>query len=113
MNETVFEDVQTLRRMASAPDCFKPNEQAKAAIGRVAAFLTDPKGWPEISEGPLSPAHSPVDRYRCENDDCDAAYSVWEFRPDDYDLDESAVCCPACGEEGELFFRWFRGGDRG
>jgi hypothetical protein len=53
--------------------------------------------------------HSPVDRYRCENEDCEAE-AVWEFRPDDYELDESVVNCPACGQEGELFFRVFRGG---
>lgn len=60
------------------------------------------------SGGPT--AHSPVDSYRCENPECPSGYEVWEFRPDDQDLDETAVLCPACGEEGEMFFRRFRGG---
>jgi hypothetical protein len=68
--------------------------------------------WSGIESGPNSPPHSPIDRYRCENEDCTLVYSEWEFRPDDHDLDESAVLCPACGVEGEMYFRWFRGGAR-
>lgn len=68
------------------------------------------RGWPDIAVGAESPPHSPVDSYRCENEDCPSAYEIWQFRPDDYDLDEGAVLCPACGEEGVLFFRRFRGG---
>lgn len=55
--------------------------------------------------GPIVP-HSPVDTYRCFNEDCSGDYiQTWEFRPDDRDLDESAILCPACGHEGELIFR--------
>jgi hypothetical protein len=67
-------------------------------------------GWPPITSGPNSPSHSPIDRYRCDNEDCPEDFSEWEFRPDDYDLDESVTNCPACGAEGELVHRWFRGG---
>ena len=64
-------------------------------------------GWPTVEiGGPV--AHSPVDSYRCENPECPSGYEVWQFRPDDYDLDETAVLCPACGEPGEMFFRRFR-----
>jgi hypothetical protein len=65
------------------------------------------RGWPEID---IPTAGSPIDTYRCENQDCPSAYEIWQFRPDDYDLDETAVNCPACGVEGEMFFRQFRSG---
>lgn len=113
MPDSIQEAVALVRLLSVAPDCYTLNDSARAKMAVLAGFLTDPRGWPEISEGRASPAHSPVDRYRCENEECDEMYSVWEFRPDDYSLDETAVGCPSCGEECVLFFRWFRGGDRG
>lgn len=110
---SLFEAVETVKLLATAPECFTMNERAREHMAIVASFLTDPKGWPEVTVGRNSPPHSPIDRYRCVNEECPAPYSVWEFEPDNYDLDHSAVRCPACGAEGELFYRWFRGGWRG
>lgn len=108
----VHDAVEFVGLLARAPECYTLNDTAREKAAALYSFLRDPRGWPEITAGASSPPHSPVDRYRCTSEDCPEPYSVWEFLPDDPDLDETAVGCPACGAEGELFFRWFRGGSR-
>lgn len=110
--EDVLDAVEFVGLLARAPDCYTPNDNARAKAATLYAFLRNPRGWPEITVGAASPPHSPIDRYVCENEDCPEFYSVWEFEPDNHDLDETAAQCPACGAEGVLFFRWFRGGAR-
>lgn len=106
------EAISVISSLSTEPEFDGLSDRARGMVERLVSFLRDPRGWPEIRVGASSPAHSPIDRYRCVSEECPSGYSVWEFRPDDYDLDESAVVCPACGAEGELFFRWFRGGQR-